>query len=238
MKKLCIVVPIFREKISGDEKLSLLSVKKNCGYADVFFVAPYSLDEGEYKKLLPKAEVKKFRNSFFKSVDSYSKMMMSYKFYEKFTDYEYMLIVQTDAALLKKIDENFDLFYNYDYIGAPWEKPVIATKICFKGVSIFLNFLCPRKCYIGNGGFSLRNIPSFIRLLKKKRVFTNIWNTGEDVFFAYHAQDSDVEFRIPTITIGRKFAVEKELIGKDLPYGIHAWNQLPPDVISNIMKNL
>lgn len=238
MKKLCVVIPIFRKKITDKEKISLLSIKKNCGYADVIFVAPYDLDGSIYISFLPGAEVRRFKKSFFKNVNSYSKMMMSYKFYEKFSDYEYMLIIQTDAVLLKKIDESFSTFYDFDYIGAPWMKPISATCVCFRGVSFVARFLHPRDCYIGNGGFSLRNISACIMLLKKKKIFSRVWNTGEDIFFSYHGMDSDIRFRMPPVEVGRRFAIERELDEKYIPYGIHAWDKLPSESIPVIPKNV
>ena len=46
---------------------------------------------------------------YFKSKETYSKMLMSYDFWKRFEAYEYVLIYQTDCLLLK---DNLDMVAN------------------------------------------------------------------------------------------------------------------------------
>jgi len=89
----------------------------------------------------------------FESIHSYSALLLNKGFYEKFSDYEYMLIYQLDSWVFKdELSQWCDK--GYDYIGAPW----------FKGFSIAKENAKMRK-FAGNGGFSLRKISTFVDML-------------------------------------------------------------------------
>ena len=47
----------------------------------------------------------------------YSQLLKQPQFYENFESWSHVLIYQTDALILRKID---DIYFDYDYIGAPW----------------------------------------------------------------------------------------------------------------------
>lgn len=91
-----------------------------------------------------------FYEGYFRDILSYNRLLLSREFYERFSSYDYMLIFQTDALIIK---DSLDMFLEkaYTYIGAPWLEADVPEK---EGI------------YVGNGGFSLRNIPSFIKALK------------------------------------------------------------------------
>ena len=230
MKKICIIIPVYKEQPTQEDKLSLLSVKKNASNIDVFYVIPEKINISEYLHLLD-GKIKRFSPRYFKYENSYSKLLLTTGFYEEFLEYEYILIVQTDALLLKKIDDEFNVFFHYDYVGAAWTPPVIATCISFKGISFLKHFFKPRICYVGNGGFSLRNVKACIRMLKKKKIFTLIWNNGEDVFFAYHSMDKRMSFSMAPVDVCEKFSIEKKSAPLNaVPYGVHAWKKYDLDV--------
>ena len=103
MKKICICIPVYKEVPSEDEILSLNSVKTNAAGIDIFYIKPRSLDltgYGEYS-----FDCVYFEDKYFRNVHTYSRLLLSTVFYEKFIDYEYMLICQTDALLLKPFEE-------------------------------------------------------------------------------------------------------------------------------------
>lgn len=229
VKKICIIIPVYKEKIAQEEKLSLISIKKNAPNIDIIYAAPEKKNISEYLCILD-GRIKRFPSRYFKSENTYSKLLLTCEFYERFIDYEYILIIQTDALLLKRIDDKFNEFFQYDYVGAVWDPPVMATCISFKGISLWKKLFTPRKCYVGNGGFSLRNVKACIRLLKKKKIFTLIWNNGEDVFFAYHSMDEKIDFFMAPVNICEKFSVEKKKnLPQNIPYGVHAWKKYQLD---------
>ena len=98
---------------------------------------------------------KKFHPKYFKSIAAYSKLLMSKEFYLSFDEYEYILIYHLDSLVFS--DRLTDWCEKgYDYIGAPWFKNIVYR---IKSLKI------PQDC-VGNGGFSLRKISTFIKVLE------------------------------------------------------------------------
>ena len=178
MKKCVVVIPIYKKLIENDECFSLLQCKKILSKYDIKFVCPENLDTSEYEKIAD-FEIIKLKNDYFQSTNSYSRMLLDKAFYEKFKDYEYMLIYQLDAWVFEdKIEEWCNK--GYDYIGAPWFKGFGVAK---ENAKMFE--------YAGNGGFSLRKIPTFIDVLShaensdvKIKTFKEIYTkTGQSSIF-------------------------------------------------------
>jgi hypothetical protein len=115
------------------------------GKYDKYMIAPKSLDVN-----FSGFEIKRFNDSFFGSTLANTRLMLSPKFYEAFCDYKYILIYQLDALVFSdQLLEWCDL--DFDYIGGPW--------LNAPGSPWIDN---PR---VGNGGFSLRKIESFLRVI-------------------------------------------------------------------------
>ena len=129
----------------------------------------------------------------------YSAILKTPEFYEHFINWSHLLIYQTDALLLRKID---DIYFNYDYTGAPW---------------IQNNQWC--KYNAGNGGFSLRNIKNSIRVCevnRNKNILLNVHRGNEDGFFCN--QDSFNYISINS-DLHKAFSVERVYYSK--PIGCH-----------------
>lgn len=129
----------------------------------------------------------------------YSAILKTPEFYEQFIDWSHILIYQTDALLLRKID---DIYFEYDYIGAPW---ILSNQWC--------------KYNAGNGGFSLRNIKSCIRICEVNRnkiIMTQIHKGNEDGFFC--SQD---DFKYPPINSELHKAFSVERVNYPTPIGTH-----------------
>jgi len=160
MEKCIIIIPIYKKytELEKNEIVSLNQIFHILGNHLVCIVAPHNLESADYKKFAESLGIKiqeeKFDNHFFTSTRSYNKLLLSDAFYNRFRNYNYMLIYQLDAYVFRD-----ELLYwcekGYDYIGAPWFKgytqvssdsPVVGT---------------------GNGGFSLRNIQTNLKILKK-----------------------------------------------------------------------
>jgi hypothetical protein len=80
--------------------------------------------------------------------------MLSVEFYKHFLEYEYILIYQLDALILSDSLEKW-LVKDVDYVGPPW----IVEEDTLKLESV------------GNGGFSLRRVKTFINVLESKEFF-------------------------------------------------------------------
>ena len=150
-KKVAIVVPIYKENLTEGEILSLKHLDHFLGKFDKFCVAPRNLNAvfPGYKKV-------NFSPKYFESTRTYNKLLLSSKFYKKFLEYEFILIYQLDALVFS--DTLLDWCEaGYDYIGAPWM------------ISSHLPWL--NEVIVGNGGFSLRRVDAFSKVLTSK----NLW---------------------------------------------------------------
>lgn len=157
----CIVVPIYKEfgKLSDEELISLNQLFKVLGKHQIIFFGPNRIQWGDYlehaKKENIQLQIKKFNNYYFESINSYNQLLISLGFYKEFKKWKYVLVYQLDAFIFR--DElRYWCGLGYDYIGAPWSgthsyegKPLVG---------------------VGNGGFSLRNLRSCLKLLKGLRV--------------------------------------------------------------------
>ena len=140
-----IVVPVYKETLSDSEYLSLRHLHYYLGEYKTYFIAPKRISIN-----YPGIEIKYFSNEYFANTRTYNKLLLTKKFYESFKDYQYILIYQLDCLVFSN-----ELMYwcnqGYDYIGPPWVK------------TPELHWL--KKTMVGNGGFSLRKINSFLSVL-------------------------------------------------------------------------
>ena len=119
---------------------------------------------------------------------------------------KYALLFQTDCLLLK---DNVDKYLRYDFIGAPWKKPMHNLKNGF------------------NGGLSLRKVETMIHITsiclpisyedKDSLQITGLAN--EDVYFAYHMFTNEKAFQLPSNDIAKTFSIET--IYYNDPIGLH-----------------
>lgn len=150
-----VVIPVYKpfKDLSENEVHALIQIRSVLYARDIFFIHPSFIDAREYVSFLNPLKVRSIRISdrYFGSLDHSNKLLESRFLYEYFSQYEYMLLHHTDAYVFS---DQLDYWcaQNFDYIGAPWfegnKEPAFPLK--FKGV--------------GNGGFSLRKISSFLRV--------------------------------------------------------------------------
>jgi hypothetical protein len=230
MKKRCVVlIPAYKEDLDPDEFFSVKTSLKHLHGFEVFFIGPEHLNINYYSKHFTEIKFIYFSKDYFTSINGYNKLLTSEFFYESFNGYEYMLILQTDAILLKnELSQWVDS--GYDYIGAPWPKGYSLT-VNTKKIPLENGVLCTT--FVGNGGLSLRKISSCIQLIQEFPDLSLEWrNTGhaEDLFFAFLSTLSDF-FKTPNIKIAAKFSHDidprylSKLIGHETPFGVHAWSK-------------
>ncbi|MCM8831905.1 MAG: hypothetical protein NC918_06920 [Candidatus Omnitrophica bacterium] len=159
-KRVAIVVPIYKENLTAEEKISLKHLRYFLSKYDKFLVVPkrFYVSE-EYVDF----SIKRFPEKYFTGKENYSKLLVSSRFYKEFLDYEYILIYQLDALVFSdKLLEWCDK--GYDYVGAPWYKEEVMLAIGWK----------LQKDDVGNGGFSLRKVSSCLKVLK---IYNSPFNT-------------------------------------------------------------
>lgn len=145
---------------------------------------------------------------------SYSNRLVTPELWENFSNWSHVLVYQCDALLLRPID---DIYFKYDYIGGAW----------------------PNNDLPGNGGFSLRNVQSMIRVCEP---FRNMQisdfkcpHVHEDGFFCRH--DGFIYPSDNERNIHEQFAIES--IYNENPVGVHKFYEwVNRDTFDKIMNNI
>lgn len=189
MKKFCIVIPIYKTNLDCIEKVSLMQLWNTIGgkHYHIYFVRPDTpyFDMTAYYDLLPgwgdNVYEEAFDENYFKSTATYSQLCISYDFYNRFSDYEYMYIYQLDCILTCDRLEKFCEF-GFDYIGAP----ILSTDCAWPTVNKTTGKYTPA---VGNGGFSLRKISTFKDITNPNGEFIQHYNITPDMLKTVKFED-------------------------------------------------
>lgn len=224
MKKICIIIPIYNQIPTNSE---IVSIERNISILseyDIYAVYPESMDISSYEGFGFK-DFLQFSDDYFRSNKSYSRLILSEEFYAPFSEYDYMLIAQTDTYIL---NTEYTLKYfadmNYEYYGAPWPNGPFDFPYGIKELykSIFVHN--PKHLHVGNGGFSLRKVDACKNaVIAHKLLIKYFWRFNEDLFFSTRLK------KIAPVEIAEKFALEtnmREKIEKSFyPYALHAYEK-------------
>ncbi|MDB5150050.1 MAG: hypothetical protein JWQ57_4070 [Mucilaginibacter sp.] len=153
LKSVAVTIPIYKETPDQLELVSINQCFKILNKYPIILVVPESLNINFYENLFNnKFSIERFDNKYFDDLKAYNRLMLTSKFYKRFKQFKYILIHQPDAYVFR--DElQYWCDAGYDYIGAPWfsDWNLSGPDSAFLG--------------IGNGGFSLRNVKSHLRVL-------------------------------------------------------------------------
>lgn len=148
-KTVAVVVPMpNRVDLTQEEQISFRHLHHFLARYDKYLVVPKSL---KFKH--SGMEIKAFDDRFFGSVQAHRKLLFSSRFYRSFEEYKYILIYHPDALVFSDQLE-FWCQLDFDYIGAPWVKHKDAP---YSGHTAY-------EGKVGNGGFALMKIESFLRV--------------------------------------------------------------------------
>jgi hypothetical protein len=231
-----VVVPAYKEIPSPEERYSLLQLRR-LAIKNVTLICPYNLNVSAYQLLFPEIVIVRFDSIHFHDLHHYNRLVSSVFFYQHFSnDYQWLLINQLDAFLL---DDRINYFckLGYDYYGAPWKGGVDSP------LFLFNRRLLKRwgsRFYVGNGGFSLRNIDNTINLLVRKNNHISHHLFSEDLFFGYWGTH-DSHFQACPVGIAASFALETNprYWMTDLteqPMGLHAPFKWDPEYYSALLQ--
>lgn len=159
-----VLIMAYRSAISTFESISLKQCLSKLNDYPITIVKPHSVDISSWPVDQDSVRIEIFPDHFFRDVGTYSRLLLSPKFYRRFQQYEYMLIYQLDAFVFSD-DLNLWCKKGMDYIGAPW----------FENFSV--NNENAALIRAGNGGFSLRNIKSHLKVLHS---FSYLSSPGEN----------------------------------------------------------
>lgn len=233
MEQIAVLVPLYKNEISSLEKYSLDRSLHALRGRDISFIGPRNLDRGYYSEHYASIPYHAFDAPCFESIAEYNRLLLNPRFYERFADHRFMLILQTDAIVLR--DElDFWCGQAFDYVGAPWPN----------GYELFVNLGLfggdlgrPVKVQVGNGGLSLRRVRKCISLLEEFSVAVDVFDktgSSEDLFFSVMGSLSN-DFVIPNEITASRFSLELkpsyyfQVNGGHLPMGGHAWMKNEPE---------
>lgn len=252
MERAIIAIPIYKQVLSENEKMSLEQCLHILKQYPIVFIAPESLS----CTYTADRKVIRFSDAYFKDRQGYNRLLVSRHFYNVFCRYEYMLIYQLDAWVFR--DELLDWCRKgYSYIGSPW-------------LTGFNTDASKHDIWkTGNGGFSLRKVSHFIDILshpnRRLRSLSKLMyryrknNTASQIFFAlreylsplnslnafisrfgYYNEDNFWSiyahlflpgFNVPEPREASRFSLEcgarrfYRENGNHLPFGCHGWDK-------------
>lgn len=240
MTKCAILIPIYREELSPEEHFAVAVSLRNLAGYDAYWIAPESLDTGYYERHFPVRLICRYPDSFFSSVQGYSSLLVSANFYQNFSAYEFVLICQTDAIVLKPELSSW-LSKPFDYVGAPWPSGY-SLQLKVPELSALGEIKCT--AFVGNGGLSLRRVEACQRLINEFHLTSAEWATrghAEDLFFGFLGTLSR-NFVVPNVTTAATFAHDidpaflQQLLNGELPLGVHAWTKYDMPLWNSILE--
>lgn len=259
MQKVAVLIPVYHTNPDWMEQISLGRMFQELRDYPLILVCPEDLEVDAYYGSMAesygvKLLIERFESHFFVSVSGYNRLLLSEVFYQRFIDYEYVLISQTDAYVFR--DElSMWCGKGYDFVGAPLFGQF--TDVEFR----------PDQARVGNGGLSLRRVQAYLDFFQgKKHVFrTNDiaelisfqkkpysrllvwllmamgwrnrprsvarrWKYNEDDFWSGLLDNSNYALKKPSVQEAMLFSFERfpsecfAMTGK-LPFGCHAWRK-------------
>lgn len=148
-----IVIPVHNESPSANELLAFRQCFNVLKAHPIRVLAPQNLNVEKYRAAVSNFEIIFIDPVWQASLQQYNQLKVSPFFYSLFKEYDYLLTYELDAYVFK---DELEYWCNkeMDYIGAPW----------FEGLAspVSTNIIG-----VGNSGFSLRNVQSSIRILRR-----------------------------------------------------------------------
>jgi hypothetical protein len=231
-----VVIPVYKVTPSFEEEISFKQCIKILNNYKICIACPNDLDVSYYLTLYHEIEIYRFDKNYFQNIEGYNKLLLTESFYFKFIEYKYILLYQLDSFVFR--DElSYWCSCNYDYIGAPWINTNLYNWLFIKAYpKILINYhkILFKGRYlkrVGNGGFSLRKVNSFISNLKFFRTAANNWQANEDSFFAHFIGTFNPFFKIPNIHAALQFSFDAyplyafQMNNNIIPFGCHAFNK-------------
>ena len=214
MKKCCIAIITHKDALDGEDERSFIrALSVFGGKRDIKLVIPYDINTSYFDKFNYELifEYVKVDPSWLSSPEAYNRTLCTNEFYTLFSDFEYVLIYQTDCWVFH---DNIDYFLslNHDYYGAAW--PHLNDRV-------------------GNGGFSMRKVEKML-YITGKHTFDNdsIENHSDTWFCITHGDELDICDLETACNFSIEVPTEKYLkLLKSTPMGLHGngmrkyWNK-------------
>ena len=184
-----VVIFLYKSILSDYERNNLKLIGINLNDKKIIVFYPIGIKvENPIKNSINIALSKKY----FKNIDAYNKIMMSYEFYKIFQNYaKKILVVQADVTIDKMLLE-MDKYEKFPILGARWSSYISAIPVFGRRLNIIHGFwpisIFRKKLIYPNGGLSLRDVNLILKKLKYK-LMNKCWFDSEDVYFSYIFDD-------------------------------------------------
>lgn len=242
-----IVVPIYKSALSGDDKTSLDRLVLALGEYPITVVHPEGLELGQVQSRYPSFKYESFDPKFFKDRMAYNHLMLDPAFYERFLEWDYILIHQCDAFVFRnELQQWCDK--GYDYIGAPWLYTEWHRSYIYLELSALKSYYLRKtkgivdrniaRGKVGSGGFSLRRTRALYDFLVKYpdlaqsyKDMSEYLRYQDDVFWAVEPKAQGVYFKIPKSIEAVNFSFDDnpslayQVTNYNLPFGCHGFNK-------------
>lgn len=235
-----VVIPIYMEKPTALEQVSLEQTLKIFGKYPITFMTPVDLNVNWYKDFCAGKGDIIFERFTWKGYEQFSVLQSSPVFYKRFLSFQFILICHLDAFVFTDQLEKW-CARGYDYIGSVIYNPVFN----FKNTTIRKLTGFTRPEYFGNGGFGLKKVNTYYNITSKFKLYIDLYHFirklrknpfYDDLFFTQHFPKLSPSFTIAPLEMARWFGaayedfIESELPFSNkksatLPFGIHGWIQ-------------
>jgi len=166
----CVVIITHKERPHPFEAISLTQCYHLLGSYDTFLVYPESVDPRSFLQIHPGLKMSPVKDVRLSSYAEFNRLKLDACFYRRFIDYTHILFYELDSFVFSDTLHNWCDRQIY-YLGAPWLSSE-SGRPEFEGV--------------GNGGFSLRHIPTLLRILDShRRLYTR-----KELFALRHRQST------------------------------------------------
>ena len=182
-----VIIPIYKSNLTENEVRSFKRCLNVLEKHPISLICPKKLDisfcEAIALRFQKQIKIERFKDKYFSNFQGYNRLMLFLEFYNRFKNFEYILIYQLDAWVFR---DELDYWCNkgYDYIGASW-------------FDNYKNFGEKFMEFAGNGGFSLRKVRSTLFVLKTYKYYRTPVN-----LFVWEFNNSSLIrflFRLPII---------------------------------------
>ena len=231
MSNFITLIPIYQDRLTPLEEFSLKQSLSFINPKNTKFICPSYLDKVYYISMFPQISFETYDDEYFQSIQGYNKLLLNKDFYSNYLNYEFILILQSDAILINDLLKEW-INSEFDYIGAPWPNKF---KLNLKW-DLFAENNYQVEAAVGNGGLSLRRVRSIIRLINEFPQTTQYFlssTSSEDLFYSTAGLASH-NFKLPNEIVASKFSLEMEpnyyfhRNGFYSPLGGHAWWKYDP----------
>jgi len=242
MNDVVVLIPIYKDELDEIERYSIDHSSAVIQGRSIIFIGPRNINRNFYLTHYPNIPHIEFDDDCFASIPGYNRLLMSADFYQRFIAYKFVLILQTDAIVLRDELDHWCAL-PFDYVGAPWPE----------GVELLVNLGCFEgdkgrkvRAMVGNGGFSLRRVRKCISLLQEFPEAVDVFNrsgSSEDLFFSFMGNLSR-DFVLPNEIAASLFSLELKpsyyfsVNGGRPPMGGHAWWKYEPEFWRSMLPDI